>query len=437
MKQPSIFWKPLAVVLSVFAAGQAAGADLSLQDAVNTALMNNRDLAAARHVVGQAHGRLRQAGLLPNPEVEFNGYGDFVSGSEGEGVFVIGLHQWFPLTSRLGLARQVARVDVAMALREVRNRERLLIAEVLKLYARAQAARRRERSSAQARSDSADLVSLAGERLAAGQGSLAESALARVDEQRWGNAANVAATEADKYLLEMKTALGLAADAPLSLSQSLESVVAELRDKTRSERLSSRPDMELAMLAADKSSAEVALSKAGAWEGVRLGIEYMQDRSVDQPGGISTGDFLGVKVTLPLPVWDRKEGATQERQAAAEAKAAQQRALELEVANSIAAARQQAALFDKQWARYRETTEPLVDSGSREISQGFSEGRVDARDLLMVRAQNASLRVESTSMLENLALALIDLEAAAGSHPAMSAPYLEEVPLHRKKKSKS
>ncbi|MBJ7258330.1 MAG: TolC family protein [Chthoniobacterales bacterium] len=437
MKQPSIFWKPLAVVLSVFAAGQAAAADLSLQDAVNTALMNNRDLAAARHVVGQAHGRLRQAGLLPNPEVEFNGYGDFVSGSEGEGVFVIGLHQWFPLTSRLGLARQVARVDVAMALREVRNRERLLIAEVLKLYARAQAARRRERSSAQARSDSADLVSLAGERLAAGQGSLAESALARVDEQRWGNAANVAATEADKYLLEMKTALGLAADAPLSLSQSLESVVAELRDKTRSERLSSRPDMELAMLAADKSSAEVALSKAGAWEGVRLGIEYMQDRSVDQPGGISTGDFLGVKVTLPLPVWDRKEGATQERQAAAEAKAAQQRALELEVANSIAAARQQAALFDKQWARYRETTEPLVDSGSREISQGFSEGRVDARDLLMVRAQNASLRVESTSMLENLALALIDLEAAAGSHPAMSAPYLEEVPLHRKKKSKS
>jgi cobalt-zinc-cadmium efflux system outer membrane protein len=418
------------------AAGHAAAADLSLQGAVNTALMNNRDLAAARHVVGQAQGRLRQAGLLPNPEVEFSGYSDFVSGSEGEGEFVIGLHQWFPLTARLGLARQVARVDVAMALREVRNRERLLIAEVQKLYVRAQAARRREQSSAQARSDSADLVSLAGERLASGQGSLAESALARVDEQRWGNAANVAATEADKYLLEMKTALGMAADAPLSLSQSLESVVGELREQARSKRISCRPDMELAVLAADKSSAEVALARAGAWEGIRLGIEYMQDRGVDQPGGISTGDFLGVKVMLPLPVWDRKDGETQERQAAAQAKAAQVRALELEVANSIAVARQQAALFEKQWSRYRETTEPLVDSGSREISEGFKEGRVDARDLLMVRAQNASLRVESTSMLENLALAFIDLEAAAGSHPAMSSPYLEEVPLHRKKKTK-
>jgi len=426
-----------SAVLAAAATNCAFAKDLSLQDAVNTALMNNRDLAAARHVVGQAQGRLRQAGLLPNPEIEFNGYSDFVSGSEGEAAFVIGLHQWFPLTARLGLARQVARVDVAMALREVRNRERLLIAEVQKLYIRSQAARRREQSSAEARSDSSDLVSLAGQRLASGQGSLSESALARVDEQRWGNAANVAATEADKYLLEMKTALGLAAGAPLTLTQSLESVVSDLRDTAQRERVSCRPDMELAMLATNKSSAEVALAKAGAWEGIRLGIEYMQDRSVDQPGGISTGDFLGVKVTLPLPVWDRKTGETQERQAAAEAKAAQLRALELEVANSIAAARQQAALFEKQWSRYRETTEPLVESGSREISQGFNEGRVDARDLLMVRAQNASLRVESTAMLENLALALIDLEAAAGSHPAMSAPYLEEVPLHRKKKTKS
>ncbi|MGA0112260.1 MAG: TolC family protein, partial [Chthoniobacterales bacterium] len=121
------FFRLAALLLAVWVSS-AVAKDLSLQEAVHTALMNNRDLAAARHIVGQAQGRLRQAGLLPNPEVEFNGYSDFVSDREGEGAFVIGLHQWFPLTSRLGLARQVARVDVAMALREVRNRERLLVA---------------------------------------------------------------------------------------------------------------------------------------------------------------------------------------------------------------------------------------------------------------------------------------------------------------------
>jgi hypothetical protein len=32
-----------------------------------------------------------------------------------------------------------------------------------------------------------------------------------------------------------------------------------------------------------------------------------------------------------------------------------------------------------------------------------------------------------------LALALVELETAAGTHPAMAAPYLEEKPLHRRK----
>jgi hypothetical protein len=65
--------------------------------------------------------------------------------------------------------------------------------------------------------------------------------------------------------------------------------------------------------------------------------------------------------------------------------------------------------------------------------RGFEEGRVDARDLLMVRAQNASLRAGSADILASLALALIELEAAAGTHPVVAAPYLEESPPHRRK----
>ena len=66
--------------------------------------------------------------------------------------------------------------------------------------------------------------------------------------------------------------------------------------------------------------------------------------------------------------------------------------------------------------------------------QGFEQGRVEARDLLLVRAQSTTLQVEATRIIEDLALALIDLEAASGTHPAMAAAYLEEKPLHRRKK---
>jgi outer membrane protein TolC len=176
------------------------------------------------------------------------------------------------------------------------------------------------------------------------------------------------------------------------------------------------------------------LAKASAWEGIRIGVEYMQDSGVDAPAGIDTGHFLGVKVMLPLPVWDRKTGDIQVSQAAAEQRAAQVRALELEVANGIAAAQRRVALLEQQSRLYGRDTQPVIDGAERDMAQGFKEGRVDARDLLLVRAQNAGLRLESTKMLEDLGLALIQLEAVAGTHSAVAAPYLEEQPARRRTK---
>ena len=424
----------LAVVGLLAIASKGAAADLSLESAVQTALMGNRDLVAARFAVHKAEGRLRQAGLLPNPEIEFNGFSDFVSSTDGEGEFVVGLHQELPLTSRLSISREISRVGVAEALREVRNYERLLISRVQVLYVRAQAARLRAGAAGTAKFDAAKSAELAATRLLAGQGTLAESALARVEEQRWGTVATSAATEGETLLLDLKTALGMSAGEPLILSQSLESVLQTLQSRANQSLTFSRPDVELALLELDRAGAETRLAKASAWEGIRVGVEYMQDRGVDAPGGIDTGYFLGVKVSLPLPVWDQKKGEIQASQATEEQRAARVRALELEVANGLAAARRRVALLDTQWRRYGSDTQPVIDGAGREMTQGFEEGRVDARDLLLVRAQSASLGVEAARIIEDLALALIELEAVGGTHPAVAAPYVEETPLHLRKK---
>ncbi len=424
----------LAVVGLLAIASKGAAADLSLESAVQTALMGNRDLVAARFAVHKAEGRLRQAGLLPNPEIEFNGFSDFVSSTDGEGEFVVGLHQELPLTSRLSISREISRVGVAEALREVRNYERLLISRVQALYVRAQAARLRAGAAGTAKFDAAKSAELAATRLSAGQGTLAESALARVEEQRWGTVATSAATEGETLLLDLKTALGMSAGEPLILSQSLESALQTLQSRANQSLTFSRPDVELALLELDRAGAETRLAKASAWEGIRVGVEYMQDRGVDAPGGIDTGYFLGVKVSLPLPVWDQKKGEIQTSQATEEQRAARVRALELEVANGLAAARRRVALLDTQWRRYGSDTQPVIDGAGREMTQGFEEGRVDARDLLLVRAQSASLGVEAARIIEDLALALIELEAVGGTHPAVAASYVEETPLHLRKK---
>ena len=437
MKKGMTFWLPgplCAVLLATCCAYAARGAALSMEGAVQVALMGNRDLVAARFVVAKAEGRLRQAGLLPNPDIEFNGFSDFITSGDGEGEFIIGLHQVLPLTARLSLAREVSRVGVAEALREVRNHERLLVARVEELYVRTQAARLRSAAADEARADAAASSGLAATRLSAGQGTLAESALARVEEQRWGNMATGAATEAEALLLELKTAAGLPAEAPLALTQTLESAVEDLRARAGAAGVAIRPDVELALLGLDRAGAETRLAQASAWEGIRVGVEYMQDRGVNAPGGIDTGYFLGVKISLPLPVWDNKTGDIEVARATEEERAARVRALELEVGNDISAARRRVSLLEEQWRRYGRETQPVIDEAGREMLQGFEQGRVEARDLLLVRAESTALRVEATRIIENLALALIDLEAAGGTHPALAAPYLEEKPLHRRKK---
>ena len=107
---------------------------VTLDDAVRAALAGNLDLRAAKYEVEKARGRLIQAGLWPNPELEFSGRTDRAFSSEGERTLSVGFAQAFPITGRLRFARQVRRVDVAQAMVEIRNRERRLIGEVQRDY---------------------------------------------------------------------------------------------------------------------------------------------------------------------------------------------------------------------------------------------------------------------------------------------------------------
>ena len=73
----------VATFVSVFWFVVPASA-LTMDDAVSAALANNLDLRAAKFEVEKARGRLIQAGLWPNPEVEVGERTDRAFSDEGE-----------------------------------------------------------------------------------------------------------------------------------------------------------------------------------------------------------------------------------------------------------------------------------------------------------------------------------------------------------------
>ncbi len=85
---------------------------VSLDQAVVSALKNNFDPRAASFEIAKARGRLIQAGLWPNPELELNTTTDQTFRNEGERATSAGFQQAFPISGRIHFAKQVSRAVI-------------------------------------------------------------------------------------------------------------------------------------------------------------------------------------------------------------------------------------------------------------------------------------------------------------------------------------
>ena len=426
------FYKTLLCLLLLAIPSALQASPLGLESLVQTALANNRELQAARYAVWKAKGRLAQAGKWPNPELELSGLSDVVFRNEGAGAFTVGLAQTFPLTARLGLAREAARLDVLRALREIRNRERLLIAEVRATSIQILEAKARFQALEDLLTESEKTSTLADQRLAAGQGTLAEKSLALVDQRRIANELDSARLDQTLALLRLKTLLGLGANDPLALSDTLQTAMRKL-DAASQPKSIHRPDVDLLAFDEEKAGIETALARAEAWEGIRLGIQYTYDQNTDEPEGLGTDQFLGLAVSIPLPVWDQKKGLVEERTAQRLEMRARLHAAKLDIENALASALRRVALLKSRIAAFDSKTLAPVTRSVEELTAAFETGRVDMRDLFIAREKLGQLRLERIALESQLALALADLESTTGNHPAIRLAYLSSQTATEKK----
>lgn len=418
-------WPVLCAVWLGFlhpAFSQEKGSGLTVDGAVQSALMNNRDLRAARYAVERASGRLVQAGRWANPEVEVAGMSDFAFSNKGEAAFSVGLYQTFPLTSRLGLARQIGRLDVERASCEIRDHERLLVERVQLQYIRLVAGQAKVALWKRIEQQQAEIAEAIKKRLAAGQGSAAEAALAASTRSGAWNQFSAAETAVALDLIELKTLLGFPAEHSLKVTDSLHGVLKRLQVWTGERpKVLHRPDADLLLLEADRADLEIRLAGAEAWEGVRIGVEYANERGVDAPEGLGTDQFLGIKVSIPLPLWNNNQGTVLEKQALRGEMQARLDALRLDISNNLAAGLRQVELLKRRSSEVQSRGVESLQGYEREMRQGFDEGRVDLRDWLAVQSQLSELEVAREAATAELAMAYARLLAITGRHPSIKS----------------
>jgi cobalt-zinc-cadmium efflux system outer membrane protein len=305
----SIVW-----IASTAKADTPSGSSITVDQTVELALTRNPDLMAARQRVAEAQGHLRQAGLRPNPAVDFSVANGDILNSSGEREFSATYSHTFELGSKRDRRTEAARLASEMAGSEVKNRERLLAAEVRIRFAEALAAMQKLENAAELFNLTGQNLELAKARTDAGEAAPLEQGLLQVELNRINSDRMLFASQVEQAILQIKLLAGLPLDEKIQLSGSLEQPVKlpDLRTVVET-ALSTRADLSAARANEQVADAELRLAKSAGTPDivVRGGYSHVQS-SLDQFGYSSPGGSLvplkdkdnifsgGVSIVLPL-----------------------------------------------------------------------------------------------------------------------------------------
>ena len=286
-----------ALLILVNLPGIAVAETLSISEAIERALANNRDLIPAYTELEKVRGRIVQAGLKPNPEIELSTITDTAFNDEGERTITLGVSQLIPLARRLQKAQAVIRVDLALILAKIRNRERLLIGEVQGLYVEAVALREQIAYRDKLLKVVNEFIEISQRRLDAAEVSPIDLTTLRIERDRLELEKKLLVNDRQTRELQLKQLLGIQSDTPVELIGSLTEFASIYSAQvTGGHTALHRPDQRVFELAADRAKAEIILAEAEKWGDIKIGLEYENEKAVfESPIGVEKDEFLGFR----------------------------------------------------------------------------------------------------------------------------------------------
>ncbi len=402
----------LLTSLLLAAASSASALTLTLSDIAPRVRASHPSLKAARLAVDEARGRQLGAGRLSNPTLgtEFQNESQVSPGS-----VTLSIDQSFPITKRLSLEKRLSAQLVEAAALEVSEAERKLIAEAQTLGVKLLALNQQQALRKEQIGLASKLSDFATGRAKAGEISVLDAAQIEVDEQRLQLEARRLETEGVSLLGELKPMLGLRPDASLEMAGDLP----ELNLPSSSSSWQQRADYQIAQKKAEASGTEIDLAKAKRYGDMSAGLfvaREWQKAAGDREG---TG-FVGLRLSIPWPLWNRNEGEIVEKNASSTRAQLEAEALAAQITSEVATARQEMIAFTKLLRDTRDKLLPLIIEHTNKLEKAYEAGQADLIALQRARDQRIQLEATTIDAQRDFHLARIRYESAIGKHaPAL------------------
>jgi len=339
-------------------------------------------LKSARLAVDEARGRYHAAGRLANPTagVEYQNQSK-VSPS----ALSFSIDQSFPVTRRLAVEKKLSAQLVAAEL-EVREVERRLIAEAQSLAVQILATQEKR---ALGRKQGELATKLSKFRHGEGHGrelSPLDATQARVDAQRLRVEALQWENESVSLLGTLKPMLGLAPVDHLTITGELPAVTVPRAIAN----LSRRPDLALAQTKAAAAETEVELSRENKWQDFTAGIFAAHEEQLVSPSNTEHTGFAGLRLSIPLPLWNQNQGEIAEKSASAQRARLEKEALTQTILSEAETARKEMLAQAELIRETRDELLPLLADQAAELERAYGNGQTDL--LTVLRAGEQRLR---------------------------------------------
>jgi outer membrane protein, heavy metal efflux system len=342
-------------------------------------------LAAARHpALREAEGLLRatqgnwvQVGLRPNPKVGYSGEEIGDSGKAGkQGGF---FSQEIVTADKRGLNRSVASREVAAAEQRYELTRLQLTTSVRMYYYEALAAERAMALAENLSSIAAESVTVSDKRLQALEGSRAAVLQSQIESESASLLVEQATNRRKAAWRRLASLVGKETELPPALEDTLLQPLPELAwESTRDRILTDSPELAELRYNVERARWAVARARAGRVPNVDMEAGVAKDNV--------TGDTIAsVIVSMPIPVFDRNQGAI--TQAGGELTAAQaaleQRELVLQ--ERLATALSDYATARQRVAQYSEAIIPKARESLEIITHAYEQGELDYLQLLSIQ----------------------------------------------------
>jgi cobalt-zinc-cadmium efflux system outer membrane protein len=365
---------------------------LSLADAIARAIEREPSLRAARADVDVARGMRLQAGLRPNPTASFERREE-PSGTDNQ--TMVGVEWPLDLFRKSGRV-QVAERELEAAQLSAGDRERLLASEVRMRYGEAAAAIRELSVADDVVGAARRQFDLLRARVEAGAAPPLDRDLLDVELQRLESERLLAAGRVDAAMAELKRWLGVPPASPLTLRDTLETLVT--REVPATERVVA-PDVARARADVREAGARVLLAEAridrarreGRFDVSLFGSYMRMDAGFPQLGVVPGGALERVRgvfhyasggAMVMVPFLNRNQGEVAAARAERTGAAARLEAAELSAQAEIASAAARDAQARRAIALYSSRVRQLARQNLDVVGQTFELVRATVFDVL-------------------------------------------------------